>query len=395
MKIKLGVFFGGKSVEHEVSVITALQAIENIDREIYEVIPVYMTKNNEMYVGEEIGNVENYKDIKNLLEKSTKITITSKNGKGLIIKEKAGILSKKEYDYFDIAFPIVHGTEVEGGALFGFFKTLNIPCTGCDILSSAMSMDKYVTKCMLKENNVNILECLCFSEFEENLYEKIEEKFNYPVIVKPVDSGSSVGIAIAKNRNELENNVEDAFRYSKRILIERAVIKMREINCSVLGYDQEIFTSECEEPIKTEEILSYKDKYVSGGKKIGGSKGMNVSGLKLPADISVDMKNTIQEMAKKTFEVMRCSGVIRIDFIIDEEDGNVYVNELNTIPGCLSFHLWRASGMQYKDMLNKVLEYALQRKRQEQNLNYSFDSNILSNVSFGGTKGSKGNKFAK
>lgn len=392
MKIKLGVFFGGKSVEHEVSVITALQAIENIDKEKYDVIPVYMTKTNEMYVGEGIGVIEQYKNIKTLLERSIKVNITGRNGKGIILKEKQGILSKSEYDYFDIAFPIVHGTEVEGGALYGFFKTLNIPCTGCDILSSAMSMDKYATKCILKANNISILDCLCFDEYEENMYDKIEEKFKYPVIVKPVDSGSSVGIAIAKNKEELENRVEDAFRYSKRVLVERAVTKMREINCSVLGFDEELMASECEEPIKTEEILSYKDKYVSGGKKIGGSKGMNVAGLKLPADISNETRDKIQEIAKNTFKAMRCSGVIRIDFIIDEEDGTIYVNELNTIPGCLSFHLWKATGMEYKKLLNKIVEYALQRKRQEQNINYSFDSNILSNISFGGNKGMKLNK---
>lgn len=392
MKIKLGMFFGGKSVEHEVSVITALQAIENIDKEKYDVIPVYMTKTNEMYVGEGIGVIEQYKNIKTLLERSIKVNITGRNGKGIILKEKQGILSKSEYDYFDIAFPIVHGTEVEGGALYGFFKTLNIPCTGCDILSSAMSMDKYATKCILKANNISILDCLCFDEYEENMYDKIEEKFKYPVIVKPVDSGSSVGIAIAKNKEELENRVEDAFRYSKRVLVERAVTKMREINCSVLGFDEELMASECEEPIKTEEILSYKDKYVSGGKKIGGSKGMNVAGLKLPADISNETRDKIQEIAKNTFKAMRCSGVIRIDFIIDEEDGTIYVNELNTIPGCLSFHLWKATGMEYKKLLNKIVEYALQRKRQEQNINYSFDSNILSNISFGGNKGMKLNK---
>lgn len=397
MKIKIGVFFGGKSVEHEVSVITALQAIEHIDKDKYDIIPIYISKKSQMYVGQEIGNIEKYKNINELLERSIQVTIANENGKALILRTKSAFLQKREYDYFDIAFPIVHGTEVEGGALYGYFKSLGIPCVGSDILASAVAMNKYTTKCVLKENEIPILDCICFNMQEykdehKDIISNIEEKFKLPVIVKPVDSGSSVGIAIAKNIEELENNIEDAFKYSSKILVEKAIKNMKEVNCSVLGDYESCMVSECEEPIKSEEILSYKDKYISGGKKIGGQKGMNVAGLKLPADISTSDKNQIQELAKKTFKVLGCNGVVRIDFMIDEDENKIYVNEINTIPGCLSFHLWRASSLEYKELLNKMIELELKRKREEDNITYSFESNILSNVTLNGIKGAKGVK---
>lgn len=400
MKIKLGVFFGGKSVEHEVSVITALQAIENIDKDKYDVIPIYISKENEMFVGNDIGNIEKYKNIEELISKSIKVIITQKNGKGIIVKEKNNIFEKKEYDYFDIAFPIVHGTNLEGGALYGFFKILNIPCVGCDVLSSAVSMNKYVTKCVLKCNDIPVLDSLFFDLGEE--YEKIadnvENNIEYPVIVKPVDSGSSVGIAIAKNRDELLENIESAFMYAQRIIVEKAISKFREINCSVLGDYEECIASECEEPIKTDEILSYKDKYISGGSKI---KGVKLSGIKIgenknmnsgsiiPANIDEKIKIKIQDISKKVFKTIKCSGVIRIDFIIDESEDKIYVNEVNTIPGCLSFHLWKKSNISYKELLDRIIEASLKRKIEENNIRYSFESNILNESFINGSKGIK------
>lgn len=390
MKVKIGVLFGGKSVEHEVSVITGLQAIENMDKNKYDIIPIYMTKSNEMYVGKDIGNIEKYKNIPELLQSSERVVISGNNGRAQILRYKASAFKSNTYDYFDIAFPIVHGTDVEGGALYGFFKILNVPCVGSDILSSSISMDKYMAKCVLKEKNIPILNCLCFDlkDYKTNLkgiIDNIVNEFKFPVIVKPVDSGSSVGISVAKSEEELEDSIDEAFKYSRRILVEHAISNMREINCSVLGDYENCIASECEEPIKSDEILSYKDKYISGGKKIGGEKGMNVSGLKLPADIPENIKDTIQDLAKKTFRAVGCSGVVRIDFMIDKDINKIYVNEINTIPGCLSFHLWRASNLQYKDLLNNLIDITLKRKREEDSILYSFDTNMLQTISLSGS----------
>ena len=406
MKIKVGVFFGGKSVEHEVSIITALQAIENIDTEKYDVVPIYITKDNQMYCGNFIGDITEYRDLDNLLHLSSKVTLGFKNNKVALIKCDKKFYESPIYDYIDVAFPIVHGTNVEDGTLQGYLKMFNLPYVGCDVLSSALGMDKYASKILLKENNVPVLDCMCYtskeySESLENIINSIEGKFNYPVIIKPVNLGSSVGITIAKDKASLEEAIEEAFTYSKKILVEKAITNLKEVNCSCIGDMDECICSECEEPIKSDEILSFNNKYISGSKKLGASKGfggaktMNAGSLKLPADISDETKEKIHNLSKQTFKVLGCSGVIRIDFIIDNDTGSVYVNEVNTIPGSLSFHLWRETGLDYKDELDKLIQLALKRHREENNITYSFDSNILSQyylVGLKGLKGIKGNK---
>ncbi len=393
MKIKLGVFFGGKSVEHEVSIITALQAIENIDKEKYDVVPVYIAKNNKMYCGDLIDDIKQYIHIDNLLNLSTKVTLAQKDNKVVLLKTNKKFYENEIYDYIDVAFPIVHGTNVEDGTLQGYLKMFNLPYVGCDVTSSAVGMDKYVSKVLLKENGIPVLDCKCYYKNEEieDIIKSVEQDLEYPVIVKPINLGSSVGIAVAKNKEELEEAIEDSFTYSRRILIEKAIKNLKEVNCSVLGDYEDCKASECEELDKTADILSYEDKYLSGGKKTGGAKqSMNSGVLKLPANINNELKEEIQTLAKRTFKILGCNGVIRIDFLIDEDINKVYVNEVNTIPGSLSFHLWRAAGMNYTELLDKMIELALKRNREESNMIFSFDTNILEGYANGGLKGGKG-----
>lgn len=392
MKIKVGVFLGGKSVEHEVSIITAIQAIENMDKDKYDIVPIYITKDNKMYCGDLIGNISNYKDIDNLLKNSIQIILAQKDNKVVLLRCDKKIYQNDVYDYIDIAFPIVHGTNVEDGTLQGFLKMFNLPYVGCDVISSSVGMDKYVCKCVLKDNDIPILECKCISakdynEDSDNTIKEIETKFSYPVIVKPINLGSSVGIKIAKNQEELKDAIENAFAYSRKVLVERAIKNLKEINCSVVGDYEFAKASECEEPVKTDEILSYKDKYISGGKKTGAMKSMNASVLRLPANIDKNVKERIQELALKTFDVLGCSGVIRIDFMIDNDTNEIFVNEVNTIPGSLSFHLWKATDLNYTKLLDELIDLALKRNREEKNITYSFDSNILSGVSMKSLKG--------
>lgn len=392
MKIKVGVFFGGKSVEHEVSIITAIQAIENMDKDKYDIVPIYITKDNKMYCGDLIGNISNYKDIDNLLKNSIQIILAQKDNKVVLLRCDKKIYQNDVYDYIDIAFPIVHGTNVEDGTLQGFLKMFNLPYVGCNVISSSVGMDKYVCKCVLKDNDIPILECKCISakdynEDSDNTIKEIETKFSYPVIVKPINLGSSVGIKIAKNQEELKDAIENAFAYSRKVLVERAIKNLKEINCSVVGDYEFAKASECEEPVKTDEILSYKDKYISGGKKTGAMKSMNASVLRLPANIDKNVKERIQELALKTFDVLGCSGVIRIDFMIDNDTNEIFVNEVNTIPGSLSFHLWKATDLNYTKLLDELIDLALKRNREEKNITYSFDSNILSGVSMKSLKG--------
>jgi len=391
MKIRVAVIFGGKSVEHEVSVISGIQAIGNMDKEKYDIIPVYFTRNSEMFIGENIGDISAYKNINTLLKNSQKVIMTNENGRKLLVNYPARRFGKNPAVEFDVAFPIVHGTNVEDGALQGYLKTLGIPFVGCDVLSSAIGMDKYVMKTVLKDNQIPVLDCLCFIAKDcrdmEALLDKIEKAESYPVIVKPINLGSSVGISVAKNREQLTESIEQAFLFADKILVEHAISKLKEINCSVLGDVEDASASEVEEPFHTEDILSYKDKYASGSK--GSSKGMASVQRKIPADISPELKKQIQEAAVKAFKCLGCNGVSRIDFMIDEENGTWYLNEINTIPGSLAFYLWEPIGVPYKELLDRLIKLAIKRMREEEKVTYSFDTNILSQSSLGGAKGYK------
>ncbi len=392
MKTKVAMLFGGKSVEHEVSVISGIQAIMNMDTDKYEVIPVYMTKKNEMYVGDNIGKIESYKDINGLIAGSTRVIMVNTGDKVSLVQYPAKKLGKNINIDIDVVFPVVHGTNVEDGALQGYLKTIGIPFVGCDVTASAVGMDKYIMKMILKEAGVPVLDAKIFTLSDyadmDGLVEKIESSIGYPVIIKPVNLGSSVGISVAKNRVELTTSIDDAFRYATKVLAEHAIEQLREINCSVLGDENEAIASECEEPLHSKDILSYEDKYVSNAKS-GGSKGMASVSRKIPAELTPEKREEVREMAVKSFKALGCNGVSRIDFMIDEEDGKLYFNEINTIPGSLAFYLWEPVGVPYKELLDRMIGLALKRARTESNLTFTFDTNILNSASFGGAKGKK------
>ncbi len=393
MKTRVAVMYGGKSVEHEVSVISGIQALMNIDTDKYETIPVYITKQNEFYVGDDIGKIEAYKDIDGLLSRSQKVVWVNEGDKVVLSPYPKKMFGGMKDIEVDVAFPVVHGTNEEDGTLVGFLKTLGVPFVGCDVTSAAVGMDKYIQKCVLKDVDIPVLDCVCFHEDDyadiEKLLDTAEAKVGYPAIIKPVNSGSSVGISMARNRQELTKSIDDAFTYASIVLVEHGIEKLKEINCSVLGDDSGAKASILEEPFHTKDILSYKDKYESNGAKSGGSKGMASVQRKIPADLPEETTKQIQEYAVRAFKALGCNGVVRIDFMIDESDGKLYFNEINTIPGSLSFYLWEPSGIPYKELLDQLIQLALKRARKFQNLTFTFDTNILNSASFGGAKGVK------
>lgn len=397
MKIKLAVLFGGRSVEHEVSVISALQAMENLNADKYDIIPVYIGKNGEMYTGEALRNMDEYKNIPELLKKSIPVNFVIRDSKTMLVRKYAKKFGNNDITEVEVALPVVHGTNVEDGALQGYLRTLGLPFAGCDVLASAVGMDKYVMKAMLRDGGFPVLDSVRFRRSayidKDAVVAKIEEKITYPVIVKPVNLGSSVGISKASDRDGLVKSLDEAFLYADTVLVEKAVVKLREINCSVVGDPDSAEASECEEPFMCDEILSYKDKYMDGGKGAkGGSKGMAGLKRKVPADISPELRERIRTLAVEAFKHLGCAGVSRIDFMIDDEDGSLYINEFNTIPGSLAFYLWKPVGVSYKELLDKIINIALKRNRNESEITYSFDSNILSMGAARGTKGSKGAK---
>lgn len=392
MKTKVAMLFGGKSVEHEVSVITGIQALLAMDNDKYDVTAVYMNKKNEMYVGDDIGKIESYKDIDGLIARSHRVIPVNNDGKVQLVSYPPKKFGKNITIDVDVVFPAVHGTNVEDGALQGFLKTIGVPFVGCDVTASAVGMDKYITKMILKEAGVPVLDAKIFtlSDYEdmELLADRIEKDIGYPVIIKPVNLGSSVGISVAGDRVELFNSIDDAFRYASKILAEHAITNLREINCSVLGDENEAEASECEEPLHTKDILSYEDKYVNNAKG-SGSKGMASVSRKIPAEISEDLREQIRSTAVKSFKALGCNGVSRIDFMIDEDTGKLYFNEINTIPGSLAFYLWEPLGVPYSELLDRMIKLAMKRVRTESGLTFTFDTNILNSASLGGSKGSK------
>lgn len=390
MKTVIGVFFGGKSVEHEVSIISALQVIENLDKEKYEVIPIYISKDNKFYTSELLTRVEEFKDLNEVKRLSNEIYFTHEDSK-LVLNLVRGIF-KKSIAKIDIAFPVVHGLNVEDGTLEGFLEMYNIPYVGCDVCSSAVGMNKIVFKKVLEASKLPVVEyeTLNIEEFEEDeskAYKKITEKLSLPVIVKPSNLGSSIGIEIIKNENEFKEKMQNVFTFCENVLIEKCVTNLREINCSVLGNFKEQEVSVLEEPIKNDEILSYKDKYMGDGTKKTGVKGGKFSGAKgsgmaslsrkIPAELSKEQEEEIYSLAKKTFTELNCEGISRIDFIIDKDTNNVYVNEINTIPGSLAFYLWEPKGISFSELLDRAIRYAIKRKERRDKIVYSTDVNIL------------------
>ena len=405
MKIRAGVFFGGASVEHEVSVITAMQAIGAMDESKYQIIPVYVSKAGEFYTGEHLKKLETYRDIPTALKQAQKVVLMKQKDETVLVLEKQKRFGSSVVATLDVALPIFHGTGGEDGTMQAHFERLDLPYTGPDVCASAIGMDKWAMKAMF---NIAGVPCLpgvktgrgAYYTDPEAAMDEIEQKIGYPVIVKPYNLGSSVGIGKARNRQALAEALEEAFRYAEYALCERAIEKLREINCSVLGDADETRTSVCEEPLNATDFLTYADKYQSGGgskgakgaKSAGESAGMSSLARKVPADLDDATAEKIQKMCAAAFRAINAAGVCRVDCMIDGDNGEIYVNEINTIPGSLSFYLWETSGLSFTALMDELVRLALKRRRQRKQLQFSFDTNLLSTAQLGGAKGSKGAK---
>ncbi len=389
MKTRIGVFFGGRSTEHEISVISASQAMHAINREKYEVIPVYITKQGHYYSGDALFDVANYRDVPALLARCQEVYMRPIYGDYNIYKVKKPLFGTDIYATLDVVIPVLHGSNVEDGIFEGLLQTIGIPYAGCDVLASANGMDKITMKMILQANGVPVVDYTWFTDREwsakrDDIISSIESRLGYPVIVKPANLGSSVGIGRARNREQLIGRINEAGRYSARLIVEHMVDDLQEINCSVLGDCDEYQASVLEEPIKSGEILSYTDKYMGGTK---GAKGMQSAQKRIPAELPAEVTKRIQFLAGETFRVLSCHGVSRIDFILDRSCGEIYVNEINTIPGSLSFYLWEATGIPFDSLMDRLVALALKRKRQQGKKTVSYDQNIFSLG--GGLKGGK------
>lgn len=402
--IKVGVVFGGESVEHEVSIISAVQAMNHLDKQKYEAVPIYITKEREMYTGAFLKDIEIYNDIDNLKRYAKNIVLYVKDNR-IVLQNKKGF--KGIVNEIDIVLPIVHGTNCEDGTIQGYLELLGIPYVGSNVYSAAVGQDKVFMKQIFESEGLSIPKYYWFFD-EEYLNDsqtiiKNIEKIKYPVIVKPARLGSSVGIARANNKEELVNAIEDAIKYDNKILVEEVIANLTEVNASVLGNQSFYQVSELEEVMGTDEFLSYSDKYIGSkkGKLKGsksmvsapsGSKGMLSASRVIPARIDTKMRDEIIQMTKDAARVLNVSGVVRIDYLIDKKKKKAYINEINTIPGSLSFYLWEPTGKSYTELLDDMITLAIKDYKKRSKRTFSFESNILKN--FNGLKGAKG-KFGK
>lgn len=392
MKTNIGVFFGGRSTEHEISVISASQAMHAINRDKYDVTPVYISKQGKWYTGDALLDIANYRDINSLLAKCTEVYMEPTFGDYNLYKKKKPLFGSDVVTRLDVVIPVLHGSNGEDGTFEGILESIGIPFAGCDTLSSANGMDKITMKMILQACDIPVVDYVWFTDKQwfaqrDALIERIETKIGYPVIVKPANLGSSVGIGRAVDRSQLIEKVDEAEKYSTRIIVEDMVEELQEINCSVLGDCDDYRTSVCEEPIKSGEILSYEDKYMGGTK---GAKGMQASQKRIPAELPDAETKRIQFLAGETFRVLSCHGVSRVDVIIDRKTRDIYVNEINTIPGSLSFYLWEATGLPFDKLMDTLVSLAVKRKREAGMKTVSYDQNIFSLGS--GVKGTKGVK---
>ncbi|HEY7976262.1 MAG TPA: D-alanine--D-alanine ligase family protein [Ktedonobacterales bacterium] len=385
--LRVGMIFGGRSVEHEVSVLTAHQAIAALPRDKFTPVPIYISKAGQWFTGEALLDLKNFSDLETL-QTLAEPTIFSADATqpGLLPRrapERKGIFGARAQteptiEPLDVVFPLLHGTHGEDGTLQGLLEMASLPYTGCGVEASAIGMDKQMTKVALRAAGAPVLPDYALSRARwqrepDAVVAEIEAAFPYPVFVKPVSLGSSIGVSSAEDATALRFAIDVAATYDQRVMIEPAQQNIIEINCSVLGNDSEARASVCERPVSAG-TLSYEEKYLKGGK----SDGMKGARRIIPADISDDLTHAIQRCAVETFRAIGAAGVARVDFLVRPDDNTFYVNEINTLPGSLSFYLWEPSGVPFPELLTTMIGYAQARYREKRRSTFSFSSSLLS-----------------
>ncbi|PWN05608.1 D-alanine--D-alanine ligase family protein [Rhodohalobacter mucosus] len=388
------VAFGGMSPEHEVSVLTALQAVAALEESHYTLIPLYITKSGNWLTGKSLLKLESFKDLKKVASESIPCTFSHNDlGQPVLLELRQGWFSKEVAHPIHALLTAFHGSDGENGSFQGICELYHIPYTGSGVLASALGMDKLRAKEFCKNHDLPVVDGIGFHESEwvdsrDSLIAKAES-IRYPLIVKPVHLGSSIGVEMVEHREDLIRSVETAFRYDARLLIEKAVKPLTEVNCSVLGSSDKNRASVCERPIGKEELLSFTDKYM---RDEAGSKGMASADRVIPADIDDDLTRAIQETSRTIFSLLGCSGLARLDFLVNSNTGDYYFNEINTIPGSFSFYLWKESGIEYPQLLEELIKLALDRHSQKNGRIQSYETNLLSEKAVKGIKGLKTSK---
>ena len=387
-KLTLGLVFGGRTVEHEVSIVSALQALNALDKQKYLPVPIYISKQGRWYTGDALLELENYRDLAGLLARLKPVYFSADFGEWQLRESGHSSLFAKPFCCnLDVMLPVLHGTHGEDGCLQGLLELSGIPYAGPHVLGAALGMDKIAMKAVLKEAGLPVTDYIWlrreeWQDHEQAAVDRIEEALAYPLIIKPANLGSSIGVSLAANRAALRQALDLAASFASRLIVEAAVTPLREFNCAVLGAGSQLELSCIEEPLAVTQILTFADKYLESA----GAKGMSGAKRRIPADIDAGLAARINELSRRAFIALDGAGVARIDFLYNTASQRLYIDELNTIPGSLSFYLFEPAGYAFTALLDQLIDLALRRYREKEKLIFSYESNILRQGGFKGKK---------
>ena len=389
----VAVIFGGRSVEHDVSIVTAQQIMDAFPAERFEVVPVYISRDGRWFTGTALTNLDSFKDGDLASGEGVRACLLSPDTRhhGLIIDPLAGRFSKSEVKRIDVAFPALHGTHGEDGSIQGLFELADIAYVGCATLGSALTNDKIMTKTVLRQAGIPVLDDHVLArdrwlDVPDAVINELMGQFEFPLFVKPATLGSSIGIGRADTEALLRASIDIAANFDRRILIEPAVTDGIEINCSVIGFGAHFQASTLEQPVSWDEFLSYEDKYLRGG------QGMKSADRIIPAPISPELSDRIKETSIAAFKAVDGRGIARIDYLVRADRSELYLNEINTMPGSLAFYLWREDAYSASDLVQKLVQLAQDARADKRRNLYDYQTSLVEVASARGIKGRKSAK---
>jgi D-alanine-D-alanine ligase len=389
-KQTVGVIFGSRSVEHDVSIVTAQQVIQALLPSKYEVVPIYITRDGKWLTGPLLTDIKTFQaaNLEELMGIKETLISPIVQHHGMITPPISGTFGRNALRRLDVIFPVVHGTHGEDGTLQGLFELADLPYVGCGVMASAVANDKIATKALLKEHGIPVLDYVAFQRQDwlndrEAVLQRIESKLAYPLFVKPATLGSSIAISRPADRQAAIAAIDVALNFDRRAIVESALVDSMEINGAVLG-NNEFRASVLEHPVSFQDFLTYEDKYM----RSGSPDGMKGAERVIPAPLPDEMTARIRQVAIDAFKAVDGRGTARIDFLLKE--GNVYVNEINTMPGSLAFYLWQAEGMTPAMLVDELIRLAHDAAAEKRRTTYDYRTGLVAQAASRGIKGVKG-----
>lgn len=390
-KKTVAVIFGSRSVEHDVSIVTAQQVMQALKPEKYDVVPIYITREGDWLTGPGLRDLKTFQanNISEMMGMKETLISPGTIHHGMITPPISGLFGRSQLQRLDVVFPAVHGSHGEDGTLQGLLELADIPYVGAGVMASAVTRDKIMLKALLSHYGIPVVKHLSFSRQEwvsgsAALVERIGAELGYPVFVKPASLGSSIGVARASNADEARNYINIAANFDRRVLIEEAVKDVMEINCAVMG-NYDIRASVLEQPVTWQEFLTYEEKYM----RTEGPAGMKGAERKIPAPIPDDLTQRIRKMAVDAFKMVDGRGTARIDFLVRQDTNEVFLNEINTMPGSLAFYLWQAEGMTPSAVVDELIRLAVEAYTEKRKTVYNYKTGLLAHAAARGLKGIK------